>query len=252
MGDDALRAMSGFVSSGPAAQGPATPSMARSVVACAGPTRTTFVAAEGVGAGGRARRDLAARQSGDVRTMVRFVVDPERRLVPDLAGRMPGRGFWVAADAASVAAAVKKRVFDRQAGGPVVLPPDLPALIERLLVQRCLDALGLGRRAGEVVSGFDQVAAVLSTGERGLLIEASDAAAHGKRKLRARLGDGPLIAQFTRTELGQALGRDAVVHAWMRSGRLASRLMDDAARLDGFRRPAVAVGDRGADEQQGI
>lgn len=196
---------------------------------------------------GRVRRDLASRQSGEASAMVRFVVDPSRRLVPDLGGRLPGRGFWVAADVSSVQAALKKRVFDRQAGGPVTVPDDLPGLLERLLAQRCLDTIGLGRRAGELVSGFDQVAAILATGERGVLIEASDAAVHGKQKLRAKHGDGPVVTSFTRMELGQALGRDAVVHAWLRHGRLATRLMDDVAKLDGFRRPAPA-----ADEQQGI
>ncbi len=200
----------------------------------------------------RMRRDLATRQGGDTRTMLRFVVDPARRLVPDLAERLPGRGFWVAADAKSVEAAIKKRVFDRQAGGAVAVPEDLPQLLERLLVQRCLDAIGLGRRAGELVSGFDQVAAMLATGERGVLIEAADAATHGKQKLRAKQGAGPVVASFTRVELGAALGRDAVVHAWLRSGRLASRLLADVARLEGFRRPAPDAGGQGASEKQGI
>ena len=200
---------------------------------------------------GALRRDLASRASGDSRGMLRFVVDHERRLVPDLAGRLPGRGFWVEATAASVTQAVKKRAFDRQAGGTVAVPADLPALLERLLVQRCLDAIGLARRAGELVSGFDQVAAVLATGVPGVLLEASDAAVHGRQKLRAKQGDGPVVAQFTRTELGRALGRDAVVHAWIKNGRLATRLTADAAKLDGFRHRAPSAGAGGVDEQQG-
>jgi predicted RNA-binding protein YlxR (DUF448 family) len=210
------------------------------------------------------RRDLASRASGEARTMLRFVIDPERRLLPDLTGRLPGRGFWVEADAASVRKALKKRVFDRHAGGAVVVPDDLPALLERLLVQRCMDAVGLGKRAGDLVSGFDQVAAALAANAAGVLIEASDAALHGRRKLRAKQGDGPVVAALSRAELGRALGRDAVVHAWMRNGRLATRLADDAARLAGFRRPPDHAGDedadaggprageRRADEQQGI
>lgn len=201
---------------------------------------------------GRLRRDLSTRRSGDCRGMLRFVIDAERRLVPDLAGRLPGRGFWVKADSASMAIALKRRVFERQAGGPVKVPADLPALLERLLAQRCLDAIGLGRRAGELVSGFDKVLAVLASGERGVLLEAQDAAEHGKRKLRAKQGERPVVVSFTREELGRALGRDAVVHAWLRDGRLASRLLDDAARLEGFRRAAPDVGERGVDEQQGI
>ncbi len=200
---------------------------------------------------GPARRDLASRESGDSRHMLRFVVDPERRLVPDLAGRLPGRGFWVKADAASVARAVKKRAFDRQAGGPVTVPADLSALLERLLVQRCLDAIGLARRAGELVSGFDQVAAMLASGAAGVLLEASDAARHGREKLRAKQGERPVVALFTREELGRAIGRDAVVHAWIKNGRLATRLVDDAVKLSGFRQPSSSDGKGSVDEQQG-
>ena len=200
---------------------------------------------------GPQRRDLASRESGDALQMLRFVVDPERRLVPDLAGRLPGRGYWVRADAASLKRAVDKRAFDHRAGGRVTVPADLPALVERLLVQRCLDAIGLARRAGELISGFDQVAAVLATGATGVLLEASDAAIHGRQKLRAKQGDGPVIDLFTRDELGRALGRDAVVHAWIKNGRLATRLSTDAAKLQGFRQPVPSDEESGVDEQQG-
>ncbi len=227
-----------------------------------GPPPSVASARAAGAAEGLVRRDLASRASGEARTMLRFVIDPERRLVPDLAGRMPGRGFWVKADAASVRTALKKRVFDRHAGGAVIVPDDLPELLERLLAQRCIDAVGLGRRAGELVSGFDQVAAAVAAAVPGVLIEASDAAEHGRRKLRAKQGDGPVVACLSRAELGRALGRDAVVHAWMRNGRLATRLADDAAKLEGFRRPPDNAGDPGTgdptagechvDEQQGI
>lgn len=201
---------------------------------------------------GPERRDLATRESGDARKMVRFVVDPERRLVPDLAGRLPGRGYWVKADAASLARALKKRMFDHRAGGSVTVPADLPDLVERLLLQRCLDGIGLARRAGELVSGFDQVQASLAGGACGVLLEASDAGPHGRQKLRAKQGDGPVVDLFTRVELGRALGRDAVVHAWIRNGRLATRLLDDAAKLSGFRHRAPSDDESGVDEQQGI
>lgn len=201
------------------------------------------------------RRDIVSRESGDRSRMLRFVVDPERRLVPDLAARLPGRGIWVAADRESLAQAVRKRLFDRQAGCTVLVPEDLGGLVERLLAARACDILGLGRRAGEVVQGFDQVAAVLGGQEAGVLVEASDAAMHGARKLRARQGDGPLVACLTRAEIGRALGRDAVVHAWMRHGTLATRLLEEATRLEGFRRRQQAgpgaAGPADADDQQG-
>ncbi len=201
------------------------------------------------------RRDIVSRESGDRSRMLRFVVDPERRLVPDLAARLPGRGIWVQADPESLALAVKRRLFDKQAGGPVQVPEDLVGLVERLLVARASDILGLGRRAGEVLQGFDQVAAVLGGKDTGVLVEASDAAVHGARKLRARQGDGPLVDCLTRVEIGRALGRDAAVHAWMRQGTLATRLLEEATRLKGFRHRqqagSSAADPADADDQQG-
>ncbi len=201
------------------------------------------------------RRDIVSRESGDRSRMLRFVVDPERRVVPDLAARLPGRGIWVQADRESLALAVKRRLFDRQAGFPVQVPGDLVGLVERLLAARASDILGLGRRAGEVVQGFDQVAAILAGSDAGVLVEASDAAVHGARKLRARQGEKPVVSCLTRAEIGRALGRDAVVHAWMRHGTLATRLLEEATRLEGFRHRQQAghhaMGPADADDQQG-
>ena len=72
-----------------------------------------------------------------------------------------------------------------------------------------------------------------------VMIEASDAAADGGRKLQAAArasGIAPfVIAAFTSAELSLALGRSNVVHAALKSGRIAERLVFDAGRLNGFR-----------------
>jgi hypothetical protein len=73
------------------------------------------------------------------------------------------------------------------------------------------------------------------------LIEACDGAADGKRKLfgsaRARGLKIETIEVLTSAELGLALGRENVIHAALKPGRLAERLSFDAARLSGFRAP---------------
>ena len=45
--------------------------------------------------------------------LVRFVVDPDGRIVPDVAARLPGRGLWLSAERDIVAKAVTKRLFAR-------------------------------------------------------------------------------------------------------------------------------------------
>lgn len=170
--------------------------------------------------------------------LVRFVVGPNGAIVPDIAAKLPGRGIWVAAERSVLERAVAKGHFSRAAKAPVVVPGDLCARVEALLVARLAGELGLARRAGQLVLGFDSVSRVLERPPLpALLIEASDGADQGRRKLVAK-GAGaasPIVDCLTCTELSLALGRENVVHAALTSGRFAERITADAGRLRGFR-----------------
>jgi predicted RNA-binding protein YlxR (DUF448 family)/ribosomal protein L30E len=171
--------------------------------------------------------------------MVRCAVDPDGAIVPDVAAALPGRGLWLTARRDIVALAIKKRAFDRAARRPVKVPADLADRIEALLAQRCRDGIGLARRSGHAVAGFEKVGQALRAGGIGLVLEASDGAANGRDKVAA-LAHGlglsvvPMPA-LTAAELGAAFGREHVVHAALGSGALADRVRTDGARLAGFR-----------------
>ena len=81
--------------------------------------------------------------------------------------------------------AVAKRVFARAARRPVAASPELADRIEGLLARRCVDALGLARRAGLAVAGFDRVGDAVRRGRAALLLCALGGAAAGHRKLAA-------------------------------------------------------------------
>lgn len=178
--------------------------------------------------------------------LIRFVVAPDGTLTPDLACTLPGRGIWLGADAASLATAVKKNLFARAAKAPVTVPADLAARIEMLLVSRMQADLGLARRSGQLLLGFDTVLkAIQSDNPPQVLVEASDGAADGKRKLfgaaHARGLKIEVIECLTTSEISLAVGRENVIHAALKSGRLQERLSTDASRLSGFRSvPAVS------------
>lgn len=186
------------------------------------------------------RRCLVTRRSLDRERLLRFVLDPERRVRLDLEQRLPGRGMWLSADRDVVNRAVAKNLFARAARGAAIVEPALAEEVERLLAGRALDSLGLARRAGDVTVGFEQVRGRLRAGAGGVLITASDAGAEGPRKLRRLAWDLPEVTAFGRSELGAALGRENVVHAVVAPGPMARRLMRDVERLAGFRPHAVA------------
>ena len=188
-------------------------------------------------AGGSTRRCVV---TGEVRAkpeLLRFVVAPDGKLVPDVAGRLPGRGLWLTARRDIVAAAVTKRLFARAARQPVVADDDLADRVEVLLAQRCCDRIGLARRAGQAVAGFDKVHTALAAGRMGVLVAAGDGATDGRSKLRSLAPGLPLVECLTGAELGAAFGREQVVHAALAPGRIAEALVADAARLRGFRPP---------------
>jgi len=167
--------------------------------------------------------------------LLRFVVGPDNMVVPDVEGRLPGRGIWLSPGRDVVNTAVTKRLFAKAARRAVSMPDDLADLIERILHRRCLDALALARRAGQAVAGFEKVKAELKAGRVAVLVQASDAAPDGRDKLKALAPGAVVIDQFDAAELGAVFGRDHAVHACVAPGGLARRLTTEAALLGGFR-----------------
>lgn len=196
------------------------------------------------------RRCIVTGAVRDKAELLRFVIGPDDRVVPDVAGRLPGRGLWLSPTRNVVKTAVAKAAFARAARRAVSSPEDLDQRVERLLVCRLMDGLGLARRAGEAVAGFEKVRAFLGGGPARVLFIAGDAPANAVAKGRLLQGGrtadaAPRIGCLRGTELGAAFGRGWVVYAAVRPGPLAERIVTDAARLGGFRDLAAASSDAG-------
>jgi predicted RNA-binding protein YlxR (DUF448 family) len=188
----------------------------------------------------RERRDIVSGEVMPDNRLIRFVADPDGQVVPDAGAKLPGRGLWVEASRDAVNKAVEKKLFSRAAKAQVTAGADLAVRAEKALVTRMLGDLGIARRSGALVLGFDNVLRALQGPKPPkVLIEAFDGAADGKRKLYASAHRLELkcvvIESLTSTELGLALGRENVIHAAVQPGGLAERLTFDAERLSGFR-----------------
>ncbi len=178
---------------------------------------------------------------------MRFVVGPEGTLVPDLTARLPGRGLWLSPRRDMIEKACARNLFAKAARAQIRLPDNLLEQTERALRRRCLDLIGLARRAGQTAAGYEQVRERLGAGSAVLLIQARDAAVDGRRKIAALAKAGnpelPIAAPFSAAELGQALGRNATVHVLLLPGGLSQRLKTEVARLVAI--AGDADGDRG-------
>ncbi|MDH3239144.1 MAG: RNA-binding protein [Alphaproteobacteria bacterium] len=170
--------------------------------------------------------------------MIRFVKGPDGAIVPDLDHRLPGRGLWVAASPEALDQAAMGRHFARAQRGPVAVPADLRRRVEAGLAARAQSLIGLARRAGAAVAGFEKTRAALKGGSVRLLITARDGAADGRAKLAALAPDCVRAGGLSAAELGTVFGRDHAVHVAVTDPGLAERIGETLARLDGVRGPA--------------
>lgn len=155
--------------------------------------------------------------------------------VPDLAGKLPGRGVWLTADRALADKAEKKRLFSRGFKTQTTVPEGLADLLEKLLADRLIQILAMARKAGQAVTGFEKTKARLTNETAAVLVEASDAADDGRNRLVRLAGELPRIELLSGQELGLAFGRDFAIHAALDAGGLAKRALFEAGRLSGFR-----------------
>jgi predicted RNA-binding protein YlxR (DUF448 family) len=175
------------------------------------------------------------RERLPVDKMIRFVIAPDGRVVPDVAARLPGRGIWLSARADVLETARIRGAFAKAARGPVTVPPDLTSDLKAALSRRIGDTLGLARRARKTVAGFARAREWLDAGRAGLVVEASDGSPEERARFLGQWADKvAVVAPLDRKSLGAVFGRDHVVHVAVAPGRLAEKLLLEAERLAGL------------------
>jgi uncharacterized protein len=213
------------------------------------------------------RRCVVTRERLPKEQMFRFVISPDRQVIPDLAGKLPGRGIWLSASRDVIeggggthsdevlpnGAPSKKassgakgrelvRVIARAARGPVLLPTDLPVVLETALVRRIGDFLGLARRAGQAIAGFEKARDWMRTHPVGLVLQASDGSEAERARFRSAVPETvPVLNPLTGAELGRVFGHDNVVHVVLAPGRLAGSIITDAGRLASLRATSGSI-----------
>ncbi|RMD48720.1 MAG: RNA-binding protein [Alphaproteobacteria bacterium] len=193
------------------------------------------------------RRCIATGEVRPAREMLRFVVSPAGELVPDVAGKLPGRGIWVSARREALERALARGLFHRAARMRVALPADLAERVEAALARRLIDTLALARKAGAAVAGHDKTLGWLESGRAAVLVQAADGSPRERERLARRARHIPRIGLLNAAEIGLAFGRERVIHAALAAGGLAERAVEEAARLGGFR----VSQDRGEDHPAG-
>lgn len=167
--------------------------------------------------------------------MIRFVVSPDNQLVVDVEEKLPGKGIWIRANHELIALAQEKKLFSKAARCNVTITDALVQHVEGRLVKRIQSWLSLSVKSGNIVTGFIKVESWIKAGKAHLLVDASDGSRDGREKLFRQAPNVQHSMLLTRSELGEALGRDDVVHVALGFGGITEHLQRDLCRLAGFR-----------------
>jgi len=195
---------------------------------------------------GTMRMCALTREVEPVEALIRFVVGPDDRVVPDLKRRLPGRGLWLTASRTAVDQALRKGIFARGFRRKVAAAPTLSADVEALMVAGVQDALAMAAKAGQVVAGFAKVERAIAERRAVALIHARDGAPDGRRKLEAAVrqafggtdGGLPVIEALTSAELDLALSRSNVIHAALTAGPANGSVLSRCQALVRYRTDA--------------
>ena len=181
------------------------------------------------------RKCIVTGEIRDRDEMYRFIIDPDNQILPDLAAKLPGRGFWVSAKQSSLKLAIEKNLFEKSAKKSLKIKECLICEIENLQSKRLLDLIRLARKAGQALCGYEKVKELLSKDKVSVLIQAYDGSGRGKAKLSTP-DNAKFIGCLSALELGEAFGRQNAIHCAVTSGGLAKRIVQEAHRLKGLRR----------------
>jgi len=181
-------------------------------------------------ASGSERRCVLSGETFAREELIRLAISPDGEVLPDPAGKAPGRGAWIAPDRAALESAIAdghlKGALNRAfKGGPegssLSYKTDLPQALADALTRNLLDRLGLELRGGNVVLGSSRIEEQARTGRIALLLHASDSSEDGRKKLDQawRVGSDAqgtgkrgTVLPLDRDALSVALGRENVVH----------------------------------------
>lgn len=204
------------------------------------------------------RTCIVTREVMNPSELIRFVAGPDGTVVPDLKRNLPGRGVWVKATKSCVEQAVSGSLFARGLKSKVKADPILPDLVENLLLDAALGALGFARKAGQCITGAGKVDGLIRSGKAIAVIHATDGSEDGLRKVGQAVhaaeqgfGDGgeggegsesgvrrkrvKIWRIFSSTQLNMALGATNVIHAALIDGGAARNFAIRAADLSNYR-----------------
>ncbi len=156
---------------------------------------------------GSFRTCVGCREKKPIDELLRLVISPEGKVLPDLYGRLPGRGAHVCPDIKCLEMAVSRNAFSRafkcrvQAPDPV----ELCQAFSKSGIERIRSMLATAARSGWIKAGRDAVRMSIRKDSASLIMLAQDSSSALAKQIsrEAERTHVPVKRILTKTELGK-------------------------------------------------
>jgi uncharacterized protein len=160
--------------------------------------------------------------------LIRLVCSPTAQVLPDVYGKLPGRGVYLCAQRPCVEQAFKRARLQEAFRREVTLAPieELVRAMASVMKERALGCIRIARKAGRVVSGYTQVSRALMYEPVACLLVAEDTARERQREYQGWCAARqiPCRSFLTKARLGELAGRDESSAMGILEPRLGERL----------------------------
>ena len=157
------------------------------------------------------RTCIGCRAQRGAHDLLRFVCTPQGEVILDSAGHAPGRGVYICCDVICLRKALKPAKLALTLKQSVIVP-DFDAVyqeVRSLLYKRLRACLGLGQKAGAVVSGYALLRKAFAQARVLYVILAEDIATGRAEEYRSwcTQHNVPYVTFLTKEELGHIIGK---------------------------------------------
>ena len=166
--------------------------------------------------------------------LLRFVITPDKQIVPDFYKKLPGKGVYVSSSYDVLQQAIAKNVFSKVLKKNVKVSADLLQIVENILHKNALNAISLAKKAGNTVIGMDKVLEALKAGKVQFILEATDAGDDGQKKLSHYTENMQVYRLFSVEELDKALDKGNTVYLAFLKQEMSKMVQDNFEKLSTF------------------
>lgn len=171
--------------------------------------------------------------------LLRYVLAPDATVVPDVKGKLPGRGTYTCPERACLESAIRKKQFNRsfRTEVPGVSLDIIADTVRAQAQERLAGYLALATKAGKVVSGTDMVADAMRSGKiPGVLFVATDISEAIEEKILflARRESVEIVSLFDKDRLGQLVGKGLRSVIAVEPGGFADAILSEYYKFRNF------------------